>query len=398
MKTVFIKTFGCTLNKRDSFDIVSGQKIAKTEKEADIIIVNTCGVKEQTEFKIYKYLKDKQNDFKKKEIIICGCLVNINSENLKKISPTANFFKIEDKKKLIDYLKKNKTEKEKQNNIVIISNGCLGNCAYCAVKFARGKLKSKSVSEIIKEIESTDSKEILLTSQDSSCYGLDINTNLVELLEEIIKHNKDIKIRVGMANPRHLGLMKKEIVEIFKSEKIYKFLHIPVQSGNNRILKLMNRTYTREEYLELIKYFKKNIKNLTLATDIILGFPTETDVEFLDTLDLIKKCEFDIVNISRFGQRKNIEANKYKDLSGTLKKERSRISSKLCLEIALENNKKQIGKTKEILITEIGKNKTMLGRTQEYKQVVVSGKYNIGDKIKVKITDAKPGYLLSSLK
>jgi len=401
MKAVFIKTFGCTLNQRDGEDIVNGMRIVDSEKEADIIILNTCGVKEQTETKIYKYIKDRLLSLKNKEIIVCGCLVDINSEKLISLLPNARCFRIKDKQKLIKELNiyRIKQENKKITKAIAIANGCLGNCSYCAVKFARGRLKSKKIKEICDEIKKArreEAKEILLTAQDTACYGLDINTNIVELLKEIVKIPGNFKIRLGMGNPQYLKKYKKELVEMFKSEKIYKFLHVPVQSGNNRILKLMNRGYSRKEYLELIKYFRKNIKELTLATDIIVGFPTETENEFEDTLNLIKKCEFDIVNISRFGQRKNIEANKHKELSGTIKKGRSRKATILCSKMAIENNKKSIGRIKEVLITEIGKNNTSIGRTKEYKTIVISGKQNIGETIKIKITGAKSGYLLGS--
>lgn len=405
MKSIFIKTFGCTLNQRDGEDLVFDLLTTTKEKDAEIIVINTCGVKEQTENKIYKYITDSILPLKNKEIIVCGCLVDINSEKLRKLLPKAKFFGIKDKQKLVSYLEKNKPklknkkiEKPEITKAIIIANGCLGNCSYCAVKFARGKLESKPIKKIVAEIKDaidSGTKEILLTAQDTACYGLDIDTNIVELLKEASKINGNFKIRLGMGNPQHLKKYKKEIVEIFKSEKIYKFLHVPVQSGSDSVLRKMNRYYTKKEYLELVNYFRKNIKELTLATDIIVGFPTETEKDFKETLDLIKKCKFDIVNISRFGQRKNIEANKYNELSGTIKKERSRLTTLLCSEIALENNKKLIGKTKEILITESGKNNTSIGRTNEYKQVVVSKKLELGEKLKVKIKEARTGYLLA---
>lgn len=408
MKTIFIKTFGCTLNQRDSQDIVFGIAESKDEKSADIIVINTCGVKEQTETKIYKYISDHKEEFcaraernRLKEIILTGCLVDIDSKTLKELLPKAKMFGIGDKQKLIAYLDKfrNKRQKTKPEitKAIIIANGCLGNCTYCAVKFARGKLKSKSIDEIkdeIKDALKNGTKEILLTSQDTGCYGFDIKTNIVSLLKEIITIPGDFKIRLGMGNPQHFKNYKKEISKIMKSEKMYKFLHVPMQSGSDSVLKKMNRYYTKKEYLDLISYFRKNIKDLTLATDVIVGFPTETEKDFLETLEVIKKCEFDITNISRFGQRKGIEANEYRELHGRIKKERSRIVTGLCTKIAIENNNKLIGKTKEILLTENGKNNTLIGRTNNYKQVVVpKDKLILGKNLKVKIAAAKQGYL-----
>lgn len=402
MKTVFIKTFGCTLNQRDGEDIVTGMDVAVCEKNADILIINTCGVKEQTETKIYKYIRDNILQLIGKEIIVTGCLVDINSQALKTLLPGARLYGVKEKDALLKYLEKYKNKakqitKKEITKAIIIANGCLGNCSYCAVKLARGKLKSKSIEEVIKEIKTAvknDAKEILLTAQDTACYGLDINSSLTELLREAVKIDWDFKIRLGMGNPQYLELHKTEIVDIFKSKKLYKFLHIPLQSGSDRILKDMHRNYTKNSYLALIKYFKKNICGLTLATDIIVGYPTETEKEFLETLEVIRECKFDVVNISRFSRRKGIEASRHKELAGAIKKQRSRRATKLCYEIALDNNKKFIGKRRVVVITCLGKNNTSIGRTKEYKQVVVSGRHKLGEKINVKIKSARVGYLI----
>jgi len=403
MKTIFVKTFGCTLNQRDSQDISAGILESKSESLADIIVINTCGVKEQTETKIYKYITDNIKILKNKNVIITGCLIDINSEILKELLPKAKMFGIKDKQKLISYLDKYRHKKTKPKieitKTTIIANGCLGNCSYCAVKFARGKLKSKSILEIKNEIENAvknGTKEILLTAQDTGCYGLDINTNISELLKEVTLIPGQFKIRLGMGNPQHFKKHKKEISEIMKSEKMYKFLHIPIQSGSDKVLKKMNRHYTKKDCLDLINYFKKNIKGLTLSTDIIVGFPTETEKDFLETIEMLKKCKFDVVNISRFGQRKGIDANRYKDLHGRIKKERSRTATEICSKIALKNNQKLIGKTKEIMITEVGKNNTLIARTNEYKQVVFEKKkQKLGEVLKLEIIGAKSGYLIA---
>lgn len=401
MKKIFVKTFGCTLNQKDSEDIIGDLAFFSDEKkiaDADLIIINTCGVKEQTEQKILRYLKEiKKKGIKEDKIIITGCLVTINDKGLKEIFPNARYFKVDEKEKLKKLLNSKKKEHTKNTETIIISNGCLGACTYCAVKFARGKLKSKSILEIKEEVKKAienNTKEILLTSQDTGCYGFDINTNIVELLKEILKIPGDFKIRLGMANPKYLLKYKKEISKILKDKKMYKFLHIPIQSGNDEILKKMNRPYTVKECEELITYFKKEHKDLTLSTDIIVGFPTETEEQFKDTLKIIKKLKFDIVNISRFGQRKNIEINKYPDLPGRIKKERSRKLTILCKKIALENNLKYLNKIKTVVVVD-HKKKDTITRTDEYKQVIlVNEKEKIGKKLNVLITEAKEHYLL----
>jgi threonylcarbamoyladenosine tRNA methylthiotransferase CDKAL1 len=244
MKTIFIKTFGCTLNQRDSQDISFGILESKSEGFADIIVINTCGVKEQTETKIYKYVTDNIDILKTKNTILTGCLLDIDSEKLKTLLPKAKMFGIKDKQKLIAYLDKYRNKKTKEKKIeitktIIIANGCLGNCAYCAVKFARGRLKSKSITDIKNEITeavNNGAKEILLTAQDTGCYGLDINSDISKLLKAIVAMPEEFKIRLGMGNPQHFKKYKKEISEILKSEKMYKFLHVPIQSGSDKVL------------------------------------------------------------------------------------------------------------------------------------------------------------------
>ncbi|MFH0906007.1 MAG: tRNA (N(6)-L-threonylcarbamoyladenosine(37)-C(2))-methylthiotransferase [archaeon] len=397
-------------------------------KNCSLIFINTCGVKEQTETKIIRFLRkiiSEKIDCKK--IIIYGCLVDINKEKLKEEFPNIKLFSIKDKEQLQNLFKlkisKSKKIKQKLTVPIIIANGCLGNCSYCAVKFARGKLKSKSISEIKNEILvalEKGAKEILLTAQDTVCYGFDINTNIIKLLKEILKIKKDFKIRLGMANPKYLYKFKTDLIKIYKNKKMYKLIHMPIQSGSNRILKLMNRAYDAKLINNLALYFRNNIKDITIATDVIIGFPTETQEEFLDTCKIIEKNKFDIVNISRFGKRKNTEASKYKDFEGRIKKQRSRIITKLCEDISLQNNSKYLGDKKEIIINEIGKNKTeILGRSYEYKQILIKDinklgqkqllqqnqkqlqqkdlKKYFGKKIKVKITDFKTYYLIGKI-
>lgn len=404
MFKIFIKTFGCTLNQRDSEEIIKNVNYTTDEKEitkANYIIINTCGVKEQTEHKIINYLnKLKQKNIPESKIIICGCLVDINPQILKNIFPNANYFKTNQINEINKLFLKKKQIKQKQKSkltkIVKISNGCLGDCNYCAVKFARGKLKSRNPKEIIDEIKeaiNSGAKEIYLTAQDTGCYGLDINTNIVELLNLILKTKGDFKIRLGMGNPQFFIKYYKELGEILKNKKMYKFIHIPLQSGDKEVLKKMNRYYTPEEWMFLVNYFRKTLKNITIATDIIVGYPEETQEQYNNTLKLIQKTKPDIINISRFGRRPGIKANQFNDIKGVIKKQRSRELTELSNKISLENNLKHIGRIKRTLITEIGKG-CYIGRTQEYKPVVVYEKTKIGETLKIKIIDAKPHYLI----
>lgn len=404
MSEIFIKTFGCTLNKRDSLDILNNNDYTddlEKIKHSKFVLINTCGVKEQTQTKIINFLKKiKEKKIPQSKIIVFGCLVDIDKPSLLEVLPSAKYFKVKEKEKLKKYLNLKKKENKDVTKIIIVSNGCLGNCYYCAVKFARGRLKSKDLKIILDEVKivlEKEAQEIYLTSQDLACYGKDKGVSLIELLEEILKIKKDFKLRLGMSNPQHLKPILKKLIKIYKHKNVYKFLHIPIQSGDNKVLKDMNRFYKIEDVYEIIEKFRKNIKNITIATDVIVGYPTENENNFKNTLKAIKKIKPDIINISRYGVRKNIEASKLKDLHSRVKKERSRELTKLFEKISYENNKKYLNKTLEVLVTEKGKNKSVVCRSEEYKPVVVLKDLKIGSKIKVKITNIDKHYLIGTV-
>ena len=229
-------------------------------------------------------------------------------------------------------------------------------------------------------------KEIWLTAQDGGCYGFDLGTNLPELLKELVMLDYDFKIRVGMMNPDHLLKMKNEMLELFKSEKIYKFLHLPVQSGNDQVLKMMGRQYSIKEFVDLVKEFRANFPEITIATDMIVGFPGETDRQYWDTLSVVRQMSPEVMNISRFWAREKTAAAKMKNqIPGDEIKRRSRVLSEIFRNIARLNNEKWLGKIVEIMLVEKGKNEQWIGRNQSYKPVIVEGDFKLGQKLRVKI-------------
>jgi len=281
--------------------------------------------------------------------------------------------------------------------IIAISEGCLGDCAYCCVRFARGKLYSFPLDEIVKKVKEAISegiREIWLTSQDSGAYGMDSNTNLAELLNECSRIPRKFMIRVGMMNPNHALRILPELIESFKSEKIFNFLHLPVQSGDNNVLKRMNRRYTVEEFKKTVEAFRKEIPDLTLSTDIICGFPGEDPEAFKNTINLLKEVKPDIVNVSRFFPRPGTPAEKMEQLDVKLIKSRSRRLSEIAKSISLERNKRWLGWEGEILIDEKGKGYSWIGRNFSYKPIVVKSRENlIGRFLRVKVVKAFATYL-----
>jgi MiaB-like tRNA modifying enzyme len=285
--------------------------------------------------------------------------------------------------------------------IIEISTGCLGNCSYCGVKLIKGKLFSYPPEMIVKEAKTAveeGCKELWLTSQDNSCYGKDIGSNLPELLDGICRIDEKFFVRVGMMNPLHAKDILKELLEAYKNEKVFKFLHLPVQSSSPKILGAMKRGYSPKTALVIIKEFYKKFKWLTLSTDVIVGFPGESDLDFEKTIGFIKKIKPDIVNVSKFGLLPNTEAGKLKQLSRDVVNKRSKELVEITKEISLDKNKKWVGWEGECLVDEAGKNNTFIGRNFAYKPIVLqSGKNLLGKFVDVKIIDAKGTYLVGKI-
>ncbi|MAG07206.1 2-methylthioadenine synthetase [Candidatus Pacearchaeota archaeon] len=324
---ILIKTYGCQANINDS-EILAGKlksegnELVNTETKADKIIVNTCSVKNKTQSKILHYLNQHQD----KQIEIGGCLTN--TINLQEKFP---------KVKTIDTINTNKLNnpiirRDNETAIIQISQGCLNNCTFCATKSSRGNLQSYRIGDIKRQLESAvnnGATKINLTSQDNGCYGFDINTNLPELLNELTTVKGNFIIRVGMMNPWHLRKISNQLINSMKSEKIQNFLHIPVQSGSEKVLKDMKRIHTTEEFKDFAKAFRKTFPRTifhdsTIATDIIVGYPTETEEDFQQTLSLISEVKPEVLNISAFSSRPKTPASKLKQLDSKIIKERTK--------------------------------------------------------------------------
>ncbi len=418
----FLQTYGCKSNQADS-EIIRGVLLKKfqevSEKEADFVVINSCGVIQKTENKIIRKIKSLKKN--KKKIILAGCLPLINSkvkdmvegvigpEDLLRINEVALEILREKKTIKISKRKINKAkcypqraiDKNSCVAIVPISEGCMGNCSYCATKFARGKLKSYKIEDILKEIQyflERGVKEIHLTSQDLGCFGLDRKSlELPMLLNEILKIDKEFKIRLGMANPSFVKPIIKPLINILKKEKVYKYLHIPVQSGSDKILRLMKRGYRADDFREMVFLLRREIPEITIVTDFIAGFPQETGEDFQESVKLIKETKPNIINITKFSPRKNTEASKLKDLPERIKTERSRFLNLISEKIKLDDQNKYLGKTfKKILIAKEGKYSTLIARLPNFKAVILkNGK--LGEWVDVKIVGYRDNYLLGEI-
>jgi MiaB-like tRNA modifying enzyme len=412
----YLEVYGCTANKSD-YSLIKGilkdnnHEIVGNIDEADFLVLITCTVIDATEQRMLSRLKA----FKKtgKKIIVAGCMASIQTDKIKSILPDAKLLPPQYSYHIIDildnrktsFIDKNKTLFSKYYDDVVapisIAEGCTLSCSYCITSLARGKLKSYPIDQIIQDVCSAikqGCKEIQLTAQDTSAYGFDCRSNLGELLSNVCKIKDDYRIRVGMMNPYTAMKNLYLIIKGFDDSKIYKFLHLPVQSGDNDILKKMNRKYTVDDFLKIIKKFREKYTDVTISTDVIVGFPTETDEQFQHTINLLKTVKPDITNITRYSARPHTIA---KTMDGRIKteivKERSKILSELCSTISKENNLSHIGKKYNVLVTELGKNKTFVGRAENYKPIVLKEKVDIGEFIPVKVKDATSTYLVGSI-
>jgi MiaB-like tRNA modifying enzyme len=416
---VFIRSFGCPSNLADAKFmeralIEAGYQIAQNPSSADFLIYNTCAVKTPTENRIVDLLKEVPDS---KHLIITGCLPKINLERLMK---EVNFSGISGPSTGSEILhiltrikggfktSKIKVQQDLESllpnpypgqliSIIPIAYGCLGNCSYCCVKAARGRLRSYPIKEIIaritKDIEK-GTKEIWLTGQDLGCYGFDNRETIPDLLTKISEIDGKFKVRVGMMNPQHVLKFQDELTNAYSNNKIFKFLHIPVQSGDDKVLGYMNRSYSTEEFKQIVTAFRKKIKRITIATDIICGFPGEDEKAFENTVQLLREVQPDVLNISRFFPRPKTPRIKKREISASEKKRRSRLLTNLFRDISLNQNRKWIGWQGEILLDEIGWDGSCIGRNPAYRPVVIREERNLGEFLDIRIHDARTFHLL----
>jgi len=425
-KTIFIETYGCSANQNNS-EIMAGLLsqagflITNNEELAEIIIINTCVVKSKTESKIQRRIQDLKS---KKLIIVAGCMPETDIKALKKLNKNLIFLGTHHFKDIVkiikDYQERNLGEKEQQEylsrkneeklnlpkvpqnkliSIHQISEGCLGECSYCKTRLAKGKLFSYPQENIIKSIESdlqNGAKEIWLTSQDCASYELDRDkAELPELLDRIFALKHNFKLRLGMMNPNHVLPILNELIEIYKNKEMYKFLHIPIQSASNKLLKDMRRYYQIKDAEKIINAFTKAIPNITIATDIIVGYPTETQEDHQQNLEFIRKFKPSVLNLSKFSKHKQTPAGKLKELPNKIVKERTTELMKEHRRTAEENKKVFLNKEIEVFIDKKISENLYEARDENYNIVLIkTSKENLGKNVSVIIKEVGVHHLI----
>lgn len=401
-----IRTYGCTLNHADSDIIRSvlldrGVKIV--DEGADVEIVNTCTVKSGTAQKILYHLS--QLEKQKKRVIVTGCMAGANRDLIQKYAPSASIVTTQNIPLIVNALSEpghiliGKNQEERLDRLtnfggvvarVPVNDGCLSSCTFCETKVARGPLRSFAEETIVKAIEQSvkaGAREVQLTSQDMAAYGRDRKTDIVHLLNRVAEIEGDFKVRVGMMNPEHLGKNLEELTEAIKSERFYKFIHIPIEAGSNNVLSGMKRNYTIEQVEAYVDYLRNQVDGIGIETDIIVGFPGETEEDFNQSMDAIKGMKFEVTNISRFGARPHTPAAKMRQLPRGTINERSKEITRVVRAVQREINERYIGRRVDVLFTEDA-GSSMNGRIDSYRQVVVMkgvAAPELGDRNKVLI-------------
>ena len=417
---VYIDSYGCTFNKADG-QIMAGVlnenniDLVDNIDDADVIIVNTCYVKLPTENKIVYKIQQLQKNYPDKKIIVGGCMVEIDPEKLDGIGPDCSWIGPHQLNKVADVVKQTycgevirecgfskeskvgvpKVTDDSLIHIIQICEGCLGACAFCCTRFARGPLNSYPIADIVaeaKEAIENGACEIQLTAQDTAAFGRDSGEKLSTLIKEVANLDGDFRVRVGMMHPKNILNDVDEIIDAIKEPKVYNFIHLPIQSGSDKVLKEMRRGHTIDQYLEIVNKFKNEIPDLTLATDIIVGYPTENDDDFLKTVDLLNEVKPSLIHLSKYQHRKGAVSSSLKEIPPKIMKERSKFLSQIKSEITKQENEELLNSHQNVLIVEIGSKGGFIGKTDSYIPVIVDD-VNLGEFVEVKITHATSTYL-----
>jgi threonylcarbamoyladenosine tRNA methylthiotransferase CDKAL1 len=425
---VFVKNYGCSANLADGEVLAgclaeAGYELVGSAPEAEMVIYNTCAVKGPTENRVIAALKRAP---KGKKVIVAGCLPLINFERLCRevrfdgaVGPAAgekivNVVRcVMAGEKVVDLegaltakpsLSLSKLRSNPVVSVPLVSYGCLGSCAYCCVVSARGRLRSYTVNEVTERLRkdlAAGAKEFWVTSQDTACYGRDADTNLAALLKALCAVEGDFRIRVGMMTPNLVRDILDDLIEAFKNEKVFKFVHLPVQSGDDRVLRRMQRFYTAQDFSEIVDAFRDVFPHVTLATDVICGFPGETEEAFANTLKLIGEVKPHIVNVSKFFARPRTAAAEMRNafVDPAEIKRRSAEAARLVKQVSLERNQCWVGWSGEVLVDEKGKVPcSWIGRNFAYKPVTLKSSANLlGKTLRVGVVKAFSTHLAATV-
>ena len=420
MAKIWVEAYGCSASFADSemmsgLIVNGGHTLVQDPSESDLNLIVTCSVKDVTATRMIHRIKKSQS----KPLVVAGCLPKAERHTVEKFAKNASIMGPNSIGKTVQVIEKTlsgsrvvaledtdlskigipKIRLNPAVGIVEIANGCMSECTFCQTKLAKGDLKSYRIGDIVRQVrkEIIDGcKEIWLSSTDNGCYGLDIDEDLPSLIDQVTQIPEDFRVRVGMMNPMFMPRIRDNLLESFENDKVFQFLHVPVQSGSNDVLNNMKRGHTVETFKDAVRKFRKKFNVFTISTDIIIGYPTETRENFEETITLLNETRPDIVNLSRYSQRPGTVAAEMPQIDVAEVKRRSKQVAELINDISFENNRKWIGWKGDVLFDE-NLDGQIKGRNFAYKPIFVNEITEIGQICTVKVVDATNHSLIGEI-
>ncbi len=417
---VYIETYGCALNHADSAIMASvvarrGWRLVDDPEDADAIIVNTCTVRLDTEQRMLRRIARLWRDYGgSKILVVAGCLAKAQPYSVKRVAPGAvlvspgNVHRVDEAiEKGVDLLVEDPLERKRLPGQpwhvgvvaeVVAQEGCLSDCSFCITKFARRILRSQPVDEIVGYVARLVERgvvEVRLTGQDLAVYGVDLYgrralPELIERVADVVEEGGACRayVRVGMMSPDQAMPIWDELLSAMRHPCVYKFLHIPVQSGDDRVLRVMRRGYTVDEYRSMVREARSRLPGVTIATDIIVGHPGEDEEAFEATVRLVEELRFERVHLAQYTPRPRTLAARLPQVPDPVKKERSRRLQAVIERIGLEVHRELVGSRVRVVVTEEGWRGTRIARMYNYTQVVLPPGPRLGDRLDVEVRDA----------
>lgn len=391
-KTIYVESYGCSYNHADARRLVSEAEARGcrqvSPESADVIIINTCTVVESTERAMLRRIRA----FADRNLIVTGCMPVVQADKIMAVAHPRIL--------LPEDLNANSRHCggliSPAVGVVQVGSGCLGACSYCITRMARGRIRCNPVAAICGEVQrlvELGAYEIQLTGQDVSAYRSETGDALPDLLVALADLPGDFAVRVGMLNPATTIPILDALTSAYHHEKIFRFIHVPVQSGSDPVLRTMNRGYSVDDFEAIIAAFRKGIPEIRVSTDFIAGYPTETAEDFSQSLELLERTRPTKVNITRYSARPGTEAAALRDLSDGVKKERSRLLTRTAHTIYDEIYTSFSGRTIDVVVTEQKKPGSVIARDLYYNNVVIGHPLPLGTRCRVTITGHTRHYL-----
>ncbi|EOD00803.1 tRNA (N(6)-L-threonylcarbamoyladenosine(37)-C(2))-methylthiotransferase MtaB [Caldisalinibacter kiritimatiensis] len=432
MNKVAFYTLGCKVNQFETQAMVDlfkkkGYEVVDSDEKADVYIINTCTVTNMSDRKSRQFIRRAKRLNKDSIVGVVGCYPQVAPEKVLEIEDVDLIIGTQDKSRIVELCEEAKEKNERINTVedimqikeyeelsiedvkgktrafIKIQEGCNQYCSYCIIPYARGPIRSRKLENVIKEVKKLADKgfkEIVLTGIHVASYGKDIgNVSLIDVIEKIHEIEGIERIRLSSLEPT---IVTEEFMKrIVKLPKLCNHFHLSLQSGSNSVLKRMNRKYTTEQYKDIVNLIRKYMPDVGITTDIIVGFPGETDKEFQETYDFVKEIGFSRIHVFKYSPRKGTPAAKFKgQISGEVKSERSKRLIELGRRLTKEFNERFVGRITDVLFEEQVNSKegTIGGYTTNYINVIAKGDVKLEGKIlPVKIEKVQKGSLLGKI-